>query len=62
MSTDRLIIHHAERLSDRLRGLLGKPPPAPGHALLITPCVSVHTAFMRYPIDIVFLNSRGIIL
>ena len=62
MSTDRLIIHHAERLSDRLRGLLGKPPPAPGHALLITPCVSVHTAFMRYPIDIVFLNSGGIIL
>jgi uncharacterized membrane protein (UPF0127 family) len=62
VSTDRLIIHHAERLSDRLRGLLGKPPPAPGHALLITPCVSVHTAFMRYPIDIVFLNSRGIIL
>ncbi|MHB8785468.1 MAG: DUF192 domain-containing protein [Thauera sp.] len=62
MSTDRLIIHHAERLPDRLRGLLGKPPPAPGHALLITPCASVHTAFMRYPIDIVFLNSRGIIL
>ncbi len=62
MSTDRLIIHHAERLPDRLRGLLGKPPPAPGHALLITPCASVHTAFMRYPIDVVFLNSRGGIL
>ena len=62
MSTDRLIIHHAERLSDRLRGLLGKPPPAPGHALLITPCVSVHTAFMRYPIDVVFVDRHGCIL
>lgn len=62
MSADQLIIDRAERLPDRLRGLLGKPPPAPGHALLITPCASVHTAFMRYPIDIVFLNSRGGIL
>ena len=62
MSTDRLIMHRAERWLDRLRGLLGKPPPAPGHALLITPCASVHTAFMRYPIDIVFLNRRGGIL
>ena len=62
MSTDRLIIHHAERLSDRLRGLLGKPPPAPGHALLITPCVSVHTAFMRYSIDVVFVDRHGRIL
>ena len=28
----------------------------------ITPCASVHTAFMRYPIDIVFLDRRGRIL
>ena len=57
-----LTLHRAERWFDRLRGLLGSPPPAPGHALLITPCASVHTAFMRYPIDVVFLDRRGRIL
>ena len=62
MSTDTLIVHRAERWSDRLRGLLGKPQPAAGHALLITPCASVHTAFMRYPIDIVFLNGQGCVV
>jgi hypothetical protein len=45
-----------------MRGLLGSPPPAPGHALLITPCASVHTAFMRYPIDVVFVDRHGRIL
>ncbi len=58
----RLSIRRAERWPDRLRGLLGAPPPAPGHALLITPCASVHTAFMRYPIDVVFVDHRGRIL
>lgn len=57
-----LVIRRAERWFDRLRGLLGSPPPAPGHALLITPCAAVHTAFMRYPIDLVFVDRRGRIL
>ncbi len=57
-----LVVHRAERSFDRLRGLLGSPPPAPGHALLITPCASVHSAFMRYPIDVVFVDRHGCIL
>jgi len=58
----RLSIRRAERWPDRLRGLLGSPPPAPGQALLLTPCASVHTAFMRYPIDVVFVDRHGRIL
>ncbi len=58
----RLVVHRAERWTDRMRGLLGKPPPAPGHALLLTPCAAVHTAFMRYPIDVVFVARSGRIL
>jgi len=54
-----LVVHRAVRLADRLRGLIGSPAPAPGHALLISPCAAVHTAFMRYPIDVVFVDARG---
>ena len=44
----------------RLKGLLGTKNLAEGEGLLIRPCQSVHTFFMAYPIDIVFVdrNSR----
>ncbi len=43
----------------RARGLLGRPPLARGEGLLIDPCRSVHMFFMRYPIDVVFLDRHG---
>jgi uncharacterized membrane protein (UPF0127 family) len=39
-----------------MRGLLGRPPLHPGEGLLIKPCNSVHTLFMRYPVDVVYLD------
>ena len=41
---------------ERLRGLLGSPAPAADEALLIRPCSSVHTFFMGYAIDLIFLD------
>lgn len=41
----------------RLRGLLGRPVLAPRTGLLIAPCASVHTFFMRCSIDVVYLGS-----
>lgn len=41
----------------RLRGLLGGPPLAPGEALLLRPCNGVHTMFMRYAIDVLFIDA-----
>jgi uncharacterized membrane protein (UPF0127 family) len=39
----------------RLRGLIGRPPsPTP---LLLAPARSVHTAGLRRPIDVVFLDA-----
>jgi uncharacterized membrane protein (UPF0127 family) len=49
----------AETRASRRRGLLGRDRLDPASALMLTPCVAVHTAFMRFPIDIVFLDRDG---
>ncbi len=43
----------------RLVGLLGRSSLEPGEALLLDPCTSVHTAFMRFAIDVVYLDRGG---
>lgn len=40
----------------RLRGLLGRKNLPPGEGILLRPAGSIHTAFMRFPIDAVFLD------
>jgi uncharacterized protein len=40
----------------RLKGLLGKSELASGEGLLVYPTFAVHTWFMRFPIDAVFLD------
>ena len=42
---------------DRLRGLLLRAAPDAGAGLLIDPCDSVHTFFMPYAIDVVYLDE-----
>lgn len=54
-------VYKAERSLERMRGLLGRTLQ-PKEGFLLEPCNSVHTWFMSYPIDVVFLNKRGIIL
>lgn len=49
----------AETLFDRARGLLGRKGLAPGEGLLLRPCTGVHTFFMRFAIDVVFLDSKN---
>lgn len=43
----------------RLVGLLGKSKMEKGEGLLIQPCSSVHTFFMRFPIDIVYIDKNN---
>jgi uncharacterized membrane protein (UPF0127 family) len=47
---------------ERARGLLGLPEPSPGTALWIVPCRAVHTVGMRYPIDVAFVDARGLVV
>lgn len=46
----------------RLRGLLGREGLEPGEGLLLESCGSVHTCFMRLPIDAVFLDGERRVL
>lgn len=49
---------HANHFLTRLRGLWFRPPIQLGQGILISPCQQVHTHFMGYPIDVVFLDDR----
>lgn len=49
----------ADSLLKRMKGLLGKKEMLNGEALWIKPCISVHTFFMKFPIEVVFLNKRN---
>jgi uncharacterized protein len=46
----------------RMRGLLGRKELPRGEGMLLRPAASVHTAFMRFPIDVVFVDGAGRVL
>lgn len=41
----------------RMRGLLGRRELPSGEGILLKPASSIHMAFMRFPIDAVFLDD-----
>ena len=43
----------------RRRGLLGRDQLDASAALILAPCAAVHTAFMRFAIDLVFVDRDG---
>lgn len=45
--------------SRRSKGLLGRERLASGEGLWILPCEAVHTFFMQFPIDLVYLDRRN---
>ncbi len=57
-SSPALRLIRATTFLARLTGLLAMPRIGHGEALLLRPCASVHTCFMRYAIDVVYLD-RG---
>jgi uncharacterized membrane protein (UPF0127 family) len=46
----------ATNVALRFRGLMGKKELPAGEGILLRPCASVHTMFMRFPIDVVFCD------
>ena len=47
----------ADTALTRMRGLLGRTELPSGEGMLIRPANSIHTWFMRFPIDVVFLDG-----
>jgi len=41
----------------RMKGLLGRSGLSANEALVLRPCSSIHTFFMRFTIDVLFLNK-----
>ncbi|HNW39399.1 MAG TPA: DUF192 domain-containing protein [Candidatus Omnitrophota bacterium] len=41
----------------RIKGLLGKKVFLPDQAIILAPCNSIHTFFMRFAIDVIFVDN-----
>ena len=52
----------ADTLPRRMRGLLGRRELVPGEGIVMRPGWSIHTAFMRFPIDVVFVDADQVVL
>jgi len=52
----------ADSVWSRLRGLIGHRPLEAGQGLMIRPCNSVHTFFMGFPIDVLFVSEEGAVV
>ncbi len=72
MTVEVVNTRSAAMLSDRCKlatsiparsvGLLNRSSLEEGEGLLIRPCSSVHCFFMRFPIDVLFLDKEGRVL
>ena len=52
-------IRVADNPATRIIGLMFRKHPLDSDGLLLEPCNSIHTFFMRYALDIVFLNKNN---
>lgn len=62
LHVDDLRVEVAATFLRRLVGLLGRRSLAPGTGLLLVPCSNIHTGFMRFEIDAVFVDREGTVL
>ena len=57
---ERVVV--ADRAHRRMRGLLGRKYLRQGEGMVLRPGWSIHTAFMRFPIDVVFLDADQVVI
>jgi uncharacterized protein len=49
----------ADNVFSRFMGLMFRRDLPAGHGLAIRPCNSIHMFFMRFPLDVVFVDGDG---
>lgn len=49
----------ADDYDSRSKGLLGRTSMDADEGMWIVPCPMIHTFFMKFPIDVVFLSKKG---
>lgn len=65
VTTGRVIAEKVQIAKDfrsRSKGLLGRQGLPRDEGLLIKPCNSIHTFFMKFPMDAIFMNRDGRVL
>ena len=57
--TGQIVAEHADLAQSplkRMKGLLGKKGLAPDEAIILRPASSIHTVFMRFAIDVIYID------
>lgn len=52
----------ADTFLTRLKGLLCRKEFKRGQAILLKPCNSIHTLFMHFPIDVLFVDKHNCVV
>ena len=61
-TTGRILVQHVEEANTfgaRLLGLMFRKQLALGSGLLLEPCPQIHTCFMRFTIDVIFIDAQN---
>ena len=53
------VVYFADIPFKRMKGLLGRSSLGALEAMVIKPCNSIHTFFMRFSIDVLFVNKES---
>lgn len=62
--TGKNLAHQAKLAANfwnRMIGLLGKASFERGEGLILSPCNNVHTFFMRFNLDLIFINKEEVV-
>jgi len=65
LRNQRVVATHLEQAFDsasRRKGLLGRTDLSDESALILAPCSGIHTCFMRFPIDVIFVTGNGTVV